>query len=454
METAVLIISALCAAVGVITLVFAKKAASNDSSEKVNELEKRIAELSVRFDDVGRNMESSDRRLAEEFHRSRTETAAQQQNMREELSRSLTQMNEKISALTEAGYENHRKLTESVRVSLDSIREGNAQQNDRQSKIIEAAINSMQESNEKKLDAMRETVDEKLSSTLTTRLDSSFKTVSQQLENLYKSLGEMKELSTGVTDNISSLNRVLTNVKARGTWAEVQLEAILDQTIPKMYDKNVETVKNSGKRVEFAVRIPSGNDAEKFTYLPIDSKFPMEDYIRLCDAADNGDAPALEAARKALEARIKGEAKEIKKYISEPATTPFAILYLPTEGLYAEVASSRTGLPEKLLDENIMIAGPTTITALLNSLAIGFKAVTINEKANEVRKLLAAAKAQYGKFGGILEKAKKKITEAGVALDDAQKRNDLISSRLRTVEDVSEGESAAFFGIPENTEEE
>lgn len=239
----------------------------------------------------------------------------------------------------------------------------------------------MRESNEKKLEQMRVTVDEKLTSTLSQRLDSSFKTVSDRLESVYKSLGEMKELSNGVTANVTTLNRVLTNVKARGTWAEIQLGSILDQTIPGMYETNFTCVPNSKEKVEFAVRIPS-SDGEQTTYLPIDSKFPMEDYVRLCTAADSADAEALAAARKALESRVVNEARTISKYINVPLTTPFAIMYLATEGLYAEIASSRSGVPEKLRSEfNVMIAGPSTITALLNSLSLGFRAVAINEKA-------------------------------------------------------------------------
>lgn len=237
-------------------------------------------------------------------------------------------------------------MNETIAQSLNMIRDKSIEQNERQSKIIETSIQKMQESNEKKLDQMRMTVDEKLTSTLTTRLDSSFKTVSEQLEKLYKSLGEMKELSNGVTSNVTTLNRVLTNVKARGTWAEVQLKGILDQTIPTMYEENVATGEKATERVEFAVKIPSSEKGAEPTLLPIDSKFPMEDYIRLCDAADNADAAALAAARKALEDRILGEAKEIRKYINVPKTTPYAIMYLATEGLYAEIASSRSGLPK------------------------------------------------------------------------------------------------------------
>ena len=305
---------------------------------------------------------------------------------------------------------------------------------------ISRGLNEIRENNEKKLDEMRATVDEKMTATLTERLNTSFKTVSEQLENVYKSLGEMKTLSEGVTTNVTNLNRVLTNVKARGTWAEVQLEGILDQTIPTMYDKNVATNPKSLARVEFAVKIPTGDGKDQISYLPIDSKFPMEDYIRLCDAADRADAEAVAKARKALEDRIKLEAKAITAYINEPVTTPFAIMYLATEGLYAEIASSRSGIAEKIQSEyNVMIAGPTTITALLNSLSMGFRAVAINEKAREVRELLSVTKAQYEIFGGVLAKARKKIDEAGQTLDDAQHRNSIIRKKLKNVEDLDLG---------------
>ena len=294
---------------------------------------------------------------------------------------------------------------------------------------------------------MRATVDEKLTSTLSTRLDSSFKTVSEQLENVYKSLGEMKELSTGVTTNVTALNRVLTNVKARGTWAEIQLEGILDQTIPNMYVRNYSPGDSSRDVVEFAVKIPSSDDPTRFTYLPIDSKFPMEDYRRVCEAADNADAAALASARKALEDRVLQEAKTITKYIHVPETTPFAILYLATEGLYAEITSSNTGIVDRIQRENIMIAGPTTIIALLNSLSMGFKAVAINEKANEVRKLLAAAKSQYEKFGIVLDKAKKKIDDAGRSLSEAQDRNRIIQKKLKSVEEIDSSQAERLLEI-------
>lgn len=406
-----IVIAAMLAAV----LIRQKRSRNDGLEHKLDSISEKTTELS--------------RSLGSEFERSRRETTENQHNMRVETSARLSEMNEKI----------------------ENIRINNLEQNAKQSKALTEAVDRMRESNEKKLEEMRVTVDEKLTSTLTQRLDSSFKTVSDRLENVYKSLGEMKELSNGVTANVTALNKVLTNVKARGTWAEVQLGAILDQTIPGMYETNFVCVPGSRDRVEFAVHIPS-NEGE-LTYLPIDSKFPMEDYVRLCDAADAADPEALAAARKALETRILSEAKTISKYINVPTTTPFAIMYLATEGLYAEIASSRSGIAEKIRSEyNIMIAGPTTITALLNSLSLGFRAVAINEKANEVRILLAAAKVQYDKFGVVLQKARQKIDEAGKSLDEAGKRNEIIRKKLRSVEEIDGVKAEEILSLEENSD--
>ena len=373
---------------------------------------------------VDRKIDTMQKIFGDEFSRLRTENANSGKANREELRQSLDTMSQKIDAQSKHTVD-----------MLINIRDKNSENADRQNRVLESSIAKMQESNEKKLEEMRATVDEKLTSTLTTRLDSSFKTVSEQLEKLYKSLGEMQTLSSGVTENVSALNRVLTNVKTRGTWAEVQLQGILDQTIPGMYETNVATIPGSSERVEFAIKIPSSEKGESDILLPLDSKFPMEDYVRLTTAADSADADAVKEARKALETRVLNEAKSVAKYIHIPNTTPFAIMYLATEGLYAEIASSRTGLPEKIQkDYNVMIAGPSTITALLNSLSMGFKTVAINEKANEVRELLSAIKSQYEKFDGLLVKARKKIDEAGKTIDDAQSRNNMIQKKLRTVE--------------------
>lgn len=349
----------------------------------------------------------------------------------------LRAVSEQMHRLTEKNYEQMLKINESLNENAE-----------RQTKRINDSIGLMQESNEKKLEEMRKTVDEKLTETLNQRLNASFKTVSEQLQNVYKSLGEMKELSAGVTDNVKGLNRVLTNVKARGTWAEVQLGNILDETIPGMYDTNVKTNPKYNGQVEFAIRIPNQED-EGITYLPLDSKFPMEDYARLSAAAEEGNIEELERAKKALEQRVKEEARLVKQYISTPETTPFAILYLATEGLYAEITSSKSGIAEKLQADGIMIAGPSTVTALLNSLAMGFRTMAINKKANEVWKVLGAAKTQYDKFGELLAKARKKVDEAGKVLDEADHRNAIIQKNLRKVETLNSNEAQSLLGIEE-----
>ncbi len=347
----------------------------------------------------------------------------------------FVQLSKQMQDLTNRNYEQQIRLMETLNANSD-----------KQSQAISKSIESLQQSNEKKLDQMRNTVDEKLTETLNKRINASFEQVSKQLQDVYKSLGEMKELSSGVTDNVKGLNRVLTNVKARGTWAEVQLGNILDQTIPNMYETNVKTNPKYNGQVEFAVKIPSA-EGDSVTWLPVDSKFPMEDYARLQEASEAGDIEALAKAKKALEQRVLGEGKAIKNYISTPETTPFAIMYLATEGLYAEIMSGSGAVAEKLQAEGIMVAGPSTITALLNSLAMGFRSIAINQKATEVWKVLGAAKAQYDKFGDLLAKAKKKVDEAGKVLDEADHRNSIIQKNLRNVESLDSGEAGGILGI-------
>ena len=381
-----------------------------------------------------------ERKLNDEFERNRRETARSQHEMRAEVTQSLNAMNTRLQQMEQASVRAQSQTAAALSESLHTIRLNQLEQNENMQRVFLQTMNQLRESNEKKLEQMRETVDEKLNATLASRLDSSFKTVSDQLESVNKSLGEMKELSNGVTANVTSLNRVLTNVKARGTWAEIQLENLLDQTIPGMYVKNYAPLSDSAARVEFAVKIPSA-DGGSVVYLPIDSKFPMEDYVRLCQASEQADYEGVTSAKKALTARVKEEAKKINKYIVVPQTTPYAIMYLPTEGLYAEIASSPDGLPEQLRsDYSIMIAGPSTITALLSSLSMGFKAVAINEKANEVRKTLAVAKAQYDKFGDLLEKARRRVEEAGRVLGEAQDRNRIIQKRLKGIDALEAAE--------------
>lgn len=340
-----------------------------------------------------------------------------------------------VQTLREDNYRQQVKLLELVQNQSDS-----------QTRRLGAFMAEMQKSNEQKLDQMRQTVDETLTGTLNTRLNASFQTVSQQLESVYKSLGEMQKLSSGVTESVNGLNRVLTNVKSRGTWAEVQLGNILDQTVPGMYDTNVATNPKYNGRVEFAVRIPAA-DGSGHAWLPIDSKFPMEDYARLTAAAQAGDRQGMESAQKALEQRVRDEAKLVRQYISAPETTPFAVLYLATEGLYAQILGSRSGLAEKLQQQGILLAGPTTVTALLNALAMGFRTLAINRKATEVWQVLGAAKMQYEKFGDLLQKARKKVDEAGKVLDEADHRNHIIQKHLRRVETLDDPTAAE--AVPE-----
>lgn len=351
----------------------------------------------------------------------------------------------------------HRAQIERLEAAVQTLREDNYRQqvkllelvqnqSDSQTRRLGAFMAEMQKSNEQKLDQMRQTVDEKLTGTLNTRLNASFQTVSQQLESVYKSLGEMQKLSSGVTESVNGLNRVLTNVKSRGTWAEVQLGNILDQTVPGMYDTNVATNPKYNGRVEFAVRIPAA-DGSGHAWLPIDSKFPMEDYARLTAAAQAGDRQGMESAQKALEQRVRDEAKLVRQYISAPETTPFAVLYLATEGLYAQILGSRSGLAEKLQQQGILLAGPTTVTALLNALAMGFRTLAINRKATEVWQVLGAAKMQYEKFGDLLQKARKKVDEAGKVLDEADHRNHIIQKHLRRVETLDDPTAAE--AVPE-----
>ena len=372
---------------------------------------------------------SLSQQLERQFSQSRLENTQSQSAQRQEINTAINQMSQRIEKTARDNFEFNAKATQAIAQSLEKIRD----------------------SNEKSLESIRSTVDEKLNETLTSRLNSSFRSVSEQLENVYKSLGEMKVLSGNVTQNVNALNRVLTNVKTRGTWAEVQLDTILSGTIPGMYEKNVMPNKASRDIVEFAVKIPSGENSGEFTLLPIDSKFPVEDYIRLCKAADEGDEAAAASARKALESRILAQAKDISKYINEPETTPFAIMYLATEGLYNEALSSENAVAEKCQTQyNVLIAGPSTITALLTSLSVGFKAVAVNEKAKQVRDLLAAARMQYDKFGILLDRARKKISEAGKSLDDAQSRNGIIQKKLKTAGEIEPKEADRILGLSQD----
>ncbi len=299
---------------------------------------------------------------------------------------------------------------------------------------IEKRLENIQRDNGEKLEKMRETVDEKLHATLEKRLSESFKLVSDRLEQVHKGLGEMQTLATGVGD----LKKVLQNVKTRGTWGEVQLSTLLDQIMSiEQYEKNVATKKGSNDRVEFAIKIPAKDDKVKNLWLPIDAKFPLEDFQNLIDAEEKNDTISILALGKALENRIKSEAKDIReKYLDPPYTTDFGILFLPIESLYAEVLR-RPGLADTLQrDYKVIITGPTTIAAILNSLQMGFRTLAIEKRSGEVWTLLGSIKKEFTTFGDILEKTNKKLREASDNIDLATKKSRTIEKKLNKVQEL------------------
>ncbi len=335
-------------------------------------------------------------------------------------------------------------LREELSNALDASRRSSAQS-------MESGFYGIQSTLNDKLDTIRSTVDEKMTKTLNERLDSNFKQIGEQLAELYKSLGELNSLSGGVMD----LNRTLSNVKARGIWGEQQLAAILEDTMThSQYDRNVITKRGSQDRVEFAVKLPSGTSSDKFTYLPIDSKMPSDIYKRIYDASRTCDPEAVAAASKELELRIKSEAKTISsKYIDPPNTTDFAIMFLPTEGLYAEVLRI-DGLSEWCqTNEKIMIAGPTTVTALLNSLRVGFRNVALNEKSLEVMRLLMAVKTQYLKFGEQIENVRTRLNSALKSADELKHRSDIIQRKMSTIDELDNSDSAKLLGLEDFLDE-
>jgi DNA recombination protein RmuC len=308
---------------------------------------------------------------------------------------------------------------------------------------VEARLKTLQDGNDHKLEQMRATVDEKLHATLEQRLGESFRQVAERLEQVHQGLGEMQ----GLARDVGSLSRVLGNVKTRGLYGEVQLAALLEQVFaPNQYASNVETVPGSGARVEFAVRLPGRGEGSMPVWLPIDAKFPREDYERLLEAQDRVDVAAAEAAARALEARFRQEAATIRaKYLAAPHTTDFAILFLPTENLYAE-ALRRPGLMEAMQrDHRVSLAGPTTLLAMLSSLQMGFRTLAIEQRSAEVWQVLGAVKTEFAKFGDVLAKTKKKLDEASQTIDAAEVRTRAMARRLKTVESLPAEQAQALL---------
>jgi len=383
--------------------------------------------------------------IKDEIARNREENAFNARLAREELGRSLLDSSDALlKRMTEnAGMQ--KGLLDSFSKQLTDLTKLNEEKIESMRETMENRLKSLQDDNSRKLEQMRAVVDEKLQDTLEKRLGESFKQVSERLEQVYKGLGEMRTLASGVGD----LKKVLTNVKTRGTWGEIRLGNILEQILtPEQYDVNVATRKNSDDRVEFAIKLPGqGTDQKKIVWLPIDSKFPQEDYQRLMDAQEAADKELADKSIKSLELRIKTLAKDIKeKYIDPPHTTDFGIMFLPVEGLYAEVLR-RPGLCDFLQREyRIVLTGPTTLAALLNSLQMGFRTLAIEKRSSEVWELLGVVKSEFGKFGDVLAKTKKKLQEASHTIDRAQVRTRAIERKLRKVQEVPAAET---YALPE-----
>ncbi len=396
------------------------------------------------FSSMDEQLMSFDKRQAhlehvvkDEMARNREETANSDKRTREELSQSLKGSSDSLLMRLTEHFGMHKNQLDSFSKQLGEMTKLNQEKLEQMRNTVEKQLRVLQEENSKKLEQMRATVDEKLQTTLEKRLGESFKQVSERLEQVYKGLGEMRSLASGVGD----LKKVLTNVKTRGTWGEIRLGNILEQILtPEQYEMNVPTKKNSNERVEFAIKLPGQNvDKETIVWMPIDSKFPQEDYQRLIDAQEAADKEQAEKSIKNLETRIKSEAKKIKeKYIDPPYTTDFGIMFLPIEGLYAEVLR-RPGLCDTLQREyRVVVTGPTTLAALLNSLQMGFRTLAIEKRSSEVWELLGVVKTQFGQFGDALSKTKKKLQEASNSIDSAEVRTRAIERKLRDVQELPE----------------
>lgn len=411
-------------------------------------LNKDLARLEGKID-------SGNQTDAEQISRLRSEVSA---TLRDGMQAQTETLNKGMQAQTETlnrGMQNQSDtLSRGLEAQSDQLLQASKLQNDTLTGMKDSMVKSLADttekltaSNEKKLDEIRGVVSEKLDKTLNERLDTNFRQVGDQLGKLYKSLGELQNLSEGVTD----LNKTLSNVKTRGTWGEVQLGRILEQTLtPGQYEENIATKKNSSDRVEYAIKFPAPEDGKGSVYLPIDSKFPSDLYNHILDASEAGDAKAVEAAVGELKNRILTEARTIRdKYISPPQTTNYAIMFLPTEGLYAEVLRIND-LTEQCQAMGILVAGPTTITAILNSLQAGFRNMALSKKSFEVMKLLEAIKAQFAKMDAEVEKTQKKLSEAMSSTDKLQNRTRIITRRMQKIGEMDMNEAKGVIDLDED----
>lgn len=414
-----------------------------------------------RLQSIKGDVERLDRVVREDGGQARTGADERGRLLRAEVTRSLTDSRTEMSlAMTTIRTEIVTALNNASQELRDSSGALSKVQKERlddigvklsgMTQMLEAKLTELRNDNALKLEEMRLTVDEKLQGTLDKRLGESFQRVSELLEAVHKDSGEMRTLATGVGD----LKKVLTNVKVRGTWGETQLANLLAQVFsPAQYRVNHPTRPGSSERVEFAIRLPGQGPEDQEVLLPIDAKFPREDYERLVEAADRGDADAVEVAAKALDARIKAAARDIHdKYINPPLTTDFAILFLPTEGLYAEILR-RPGLAEQLQNDfRVAIAGPTSLNALLNALQMGFRTLAVQRRSSEVWETLGKVKTEFSKYGDALDRVKKKLEDATKSVDDVNVRHRAVTRSLRDVAEPAQLHAQVVVGSPSITE--
>jgi len=480
-------ILALLAILLIVNIFLTLKAGKKEESNELTEIKNSVATLIS-------NLKDTERNLKDEFTTNRKESTENSKGLREEIGKQLNEFTktflEQLTALTNSvgekftafqtaidtnNKDSRKELKENLEASKTDLNNGlknfneklrenfsdfvNNQKTQNEANnlklgelktTLENSVNKMQESNEKKLEEMRKTVDEKLNETLEKRLGESFKLVSERLEAVHKGLGDMQNLAK----DVGNLNKTMNNVKSRGVLGEYQLQNLIEDLLTnEQYEKNVKTKVGSGAVVEFAIKMPHGNNLEKTLWLPVDSKFPKEDYEMLVDAYDKGDVEKIEEYRKAFVKGIRKNAQDIKeKYIDPPNTTEYGIMFLPYESLFGEVLRT-PGLFEQLQrDYKITITGPTTLSALLNSLQMGFRTLAIEKRSGEVWDLLGAVKTEFGQFGTILEKTKKKLDEAVNVIDSAGIRTRAIERKLRNVQELPQDKTKLI--LEANNEED
>ncbi|WP_174241388.1 DNA recombination protein RmuC [Caulobacter sp. S45] len=399
----------------------------------------------TRFSSFSREMGEGHTRLGEVLKTSTDSFGLTQTTRLSETNQQMKDLRERLEAQALLAQKAQKELLEGVSAKIEALTVANGERQEHLRKTLAESLELLRKENDAKLEQMRATVDEKLQGTLDKRLGESFQLVSERLEQVHKGLGEMQSLATGVGD----LKRVLTNVKSRGGWGEVQLGMLLeDMLTPEQYASNIAVQPGASERVEYAVRLP-GKAEDGQVWLPIDAKFPHEDYDRLLAAQDVGLVEDVERAAQALERAVKLQAKTIcAKYVHPPHTTDFAIMYLPTEGLFAEVIR-RPGLVTELQQQHrVMVTGPTTLAAILNSLQMGFRSVAIEKRSSEVWKVLGAAKAEFSKYGTFIEKVSKQLATAQNTLEDASKRTRAVERKLREVETLDAPEAEGLLLPP------